>query len=112
MLASLSSVPPVWPRPRPEIIGTKPPHAAITGARIRLTVSPTPSWGNRPHFGADQPRRPQPRRSMRWADVYVCMLADGLTHGVALRGRLTHGPRSPAARRAFGAPGTLGSDTT
>jgi len=20
------------------------------------------SWGNRPHFGADQPRRPQPRR--------------------------------------------------
>src|SRR5207247_791484 len=29
------------------------------------------SWGNRPHFGADQPRRPQPRRSMRWADVYV-----------------------------------------
>ena len=64
-------------------------------------------WGNRPHFGADQPRRPQPRRSMRWADVYVCMLADGLTHGVALRGRLTHGPRSPAARRAFGAPGTL-----
>src|SRR5437660_49067 len=41
------------------------------------------SWGNRPHFGADQPRRPQPRRpqprrSMRWADVYVCMLADGV----------------------------------
>src|SRR5213596_2617058 len=36
------------------------------------------SWGNRPHFGADQPRR-----SMRWADVYVCMLADG----VALRNR-------------------------
>src|SRR5213594_4329203 len=99
MLASLSSVPPVWPRPRPEIIGTKPPHAAITGARIRLTVSPTPSWGNRPHFGADQPRRPQPRRSMRWADVYVSglgppeapmaeplMLADGVA--VALRGRL------------------------
>src|SRR5438132_9561638 len=37
-------------------------------------LSPRPaglSWGNRPHFGADQPRRPQPRRAMRWADVYV-----------------------------------------
>src|SRR5262245_33793401 len=42
MLASLSSVPPVWPRPRPEIIGTSPPHAATIGARIRLTLSPTP----------------------------------------------------------------------
>ena len=42
MLSSLSSVPPVWPRPRPEIIGTKPPQAAIAGARIRLTLSPTP----------------------------------------------------------------------
>ena len=42
MLSSLSSVPPVWPSPRPEIIGTKPPQAAIAGARIRLTLSPTP----------------------------------------------------------------------
>src|SRR5262245_63183326 len=42
MLPSLSSVPPVWPRPWPEIIGTKPPHAATIGARIRLTLSPMP----------------------------------------------------------------------
>src|SRR5213593_4643798 len=42
MLPSLSSVPPVCPRPRPEIIGTKPPQAATTGARMRLTLSPTP----------------------------------------------------------------------
>src|SRR5262245_12471059 len=42
MLASLSRVPPVWPRPRPEIIGTKPPAAARMGASIRLTLSPTP----------------------------------------------------------------------
>src|SRR5580765_171190 len=42
MLSSLSSVPPVWPKPRPEIIGTKPPHAAMIGASIRLTLSPTP----------------------------------------------------------------------
>src|SRR3954468_2037252 len=42
MLSSLSSVPPVWPRPRPEIIGTAAPHAASTGARISETLSPTP----------------------------------------------------------------------
>src|SRR3989442_15306728 len=99
MLASLASAPPVRPRPRAEIIGTKPPPAGITGARIRLTVSPTPSWGNRPHFGADQPRRPQPRRSMRWADVYVCMLADG----VALRNRCPQGQADPRAAIAGGA---------
>jgi hypothetical protein len=42
MASSLSSVPPVWPRPRPEIIGTKPPHAAASGASISETLSPTP----------------------------------------------------------------------
>ena len=42
MLASLSSVPPVWPRPRPEIIGTWAPQAASIGASIKLTQSPTP----------------------------------------------------------------------
>src|SRR5439155_10357822 len=30
------------------------------------------SWGNRPRFGAAQPRR-----AMRWSDVYVFLLADG-----------------------------------
>ncbi len=30
--SSLSSVPPVWPRPRPDIIGTTTPHAAASGA--------------------------------------------------------------------------------
>ena len=33
---------PCDPSPWPEIIGTKPPQAATSGARIRLTVSPTP----------------------------------------------------------------------
>src|SRR3954452_10639079 len=42
MLSSLSSVPPVCPRPRPEIIGTATPQAARIGASIRLTLSPTP----------------------------------------------------------------------
>ena len=40
--SSLSSVPPVWPRPRPEIIGTATPHAATAGARGIETLSPTP----------------------------------------------------------------------
>ncbi len=40
--SSLSSVPPVWPRPRPDSCGTAAPHAATSGARIRLTLSPTP----------------------------------------------------------------------
>ena len=40
--SSLSSVPPVWPSPRPEIIGTQAPAAAASGARMRLVLSPTP----------------------------------------------------------------------
>ena len=42
MDSSLSSVPPVWPRPRPEIIGTTTPAEAASGAEIRLVLSPTP----------------------------------------------------------------------
>ena len=40
--SSLSSVPPVWPRPRPDIIGTATPHAATSGASTSDTLSPTP----------------------------------------------------------------------
>ena len=40
--SSLSSVPPVCPRPRPDIIGTGTPHAAASGARISDVLSPTP----------------------------------------------------------------------
>ena len=42
MDSSLSSVPPVWPSPRPLIIGTDNPPAATTGARISDVLSPTP----------------------------------------------------------------------
>ena len=42
MASNLSSVPPVWPRPRPEIIGTKQPHAAAIGPSMSETLSPTP----------------------------------------------------------------------
>ena len=42
MESSLSSVPPVMPRPRPEIIGTRKPRQASSGARGRDTLSPMP----------------------------------------------------------------------
>ena len=40
--SSLSSVPPLWPSPRPDSCGTAAPHAATSGARISETLSPTP----------------------------------------------------------------------
>ena len=41
-LSSLSIVPPVWPRPRPDILAILTPQAATIGQRIRLVLSPTP----------------------------------------------------------------------
>ena len=38
----MSRVPPVWPSPRPEIIGTYTPQAAARGARTSDVLSPTP----------------------------------------------------------------------
>jgi hypothetical protein len=35
-------VPPVWPRPRPDTIGTHTPHAATAGASGIEILSPTP----------------------------------------------------------------------
>gem|GEM_PF-3303767 len=40
--SSLSSVPPVWPRPRPDTIGTHTPQAATAGASGIEILSPTP----------------------------------------------------------------------
>jgi len=42
MDSSLSKVPPVCPKPRPEIIGTISPKEAAIGASIKLILSPTP----------------------------------------------------------------------
>ncbi len=42
MASSLSSVPPVWPSPRPESCGTAAPQAATSGTRISEILSPTP----------------------------------------------------------------------
>ncbi len=40
--SSLSRVPPVCPRPRPDICGTAAPHAATSGANGSVILSPTP----------------------------------------------------------------------
>ena len=40
--SSLSSVPPVWPRPRPESLTTCIPSAAASGATTSVVPSPTP----------------------------------------------------------------------
>ncbi len=42
MDSSLSSVPPVWPSPRPEACGTAPPQAITTGTNGMVILSPTP----------------------------------------------------------------------
>src|SRR5438093_1922245 len=54
------------------------------GRRLR---SPRLPGVDVPGVDASMSPRPQPRRAMRWADVYVCMLADG----VALRNRCPQG---------------------
>ena len=42
MDSSLSSVPPVWPRPRPLIFATGQPAAATMGTTASEVLSPTP----------------------------------------------------------------------
>jgi hypothetical protein len=42
MDSSLSMVPPVWARPRPDILATVHPLAARMGATTRVVLSPTP----------------------------------------------------------------------
>ena len=42
MLSSLSTVPPVWPRPRPLILAIFTPQAAAMGPKIKEVLSPTP----------------------------------------------------------------------
>ena len=60
MLSSLSSVPPVWPSPRPDSFGTATPSAATSGATTSETLSPTP-----PEECLSTTGRPVPDRSSR-----------------------------------------------
>src|SRR2546430_16953090 len=84
------------------------------GQQLRSLDTPRLPGVDVPGVEASMSPRPQPRRAMRWADVYVCMLADG----VALRNRCPQGQADPRAAIAggasgvglSGAPGTLGSE--
>src|SRR5437870_1043922 len=68
------------------------------GRRLR---SPRLPGVDVPGVEASMSPRPQPRRARRWADVYVCMLADG----VAPRNRCPRGQADPRAAIAGGASG-------
>src|SRR5207247_692916 len=93
----------------PRLPGVDVPGVDVPGVLKRSSISSSGDGPTSPG-GCDGPTSP----SACWPTV----LPSGI---VALRGRLTHGPRAPAARRAcrwlgpartLGAPGTLGSDTT
>ena len=64
--SSLSIVPPVWPRPRPDIFGTTTPLAAASGASAIDTLSPTPPVLCFPTLmpGRSDRSRRSPERSM------------------------------------------------
>ena len=55
--SSLSSVPPVWPSPRPESCGTATPQAATSGASGSVILSPTPPVECLSAVGRDSPEK-------------------------------------------------------
>ena len=77
MASSLSSVPPVWPRPRPDSCGTAAPHAATSGARMSETLSPTPPVECLSTVG-----RPTPDRSSRSPEAIIAAVQARSSPGV------------------------------
>ena len=55
--SSLSRVPPVWPRPRPDSCGTATPNTATSGASGRVILSPTPPVECLSAVGRDSPEK-------------------------------------------------------
>ena len=68
--SSLSSVPPVWPSPRPDIMGTATPQAATSGARTSETLSPTPPVECLSMRGVAQPSNVS-----RWPDASMASVS-------------------------------------
>ena len=68
MLSSLSSVPPVCPRPRPLTIGTGTPQAATSGASTSEILSPTPPVEC---LSAATPSRDQSKTRPEWRNACV-----------------------------------------
>ena len=69
MASSLSSVPPVCPSPRPEIMGTATPQQASIGASSSEVLSPTPPMECLSTRGAGQ--SPRSSRSPEWSIASV-----------------------------------------
>ena len=96
MASSLSSVPPVWPRPRPDSWGTAAPHAATSGASTSDTLSPTPPVECLSTVG-----RPTPLRSSRSPDAIMA----------AVQARSSAGPR-PRKKMAMSSADICSSATS
>jgi len=75
MASSLSRVPPVWPRPRPDSCGTAAPHAATSGASTSETLSPTPPVECLSTVGARSAPRSSRSPELIMASVQVCSSA-------------------------------------
>ena len=71
MASSLSRVPPVCPRPRPDSIGTAAPQLATSGASTSDTLSPTP-----PVECLSTDGRVRPARSRRSPDAIISPVQD------------------------------------
>ncbi len=83
MASSLSSVPPVWPSPRPESWGTAAPHAATSGASGSDTLSPTPPVECLSTVG-----RPTPDRSRRSPLSIIAWVQVASSPGAMSRSRI------------------------
>jgi hypothetical protein len=81
--SSLSSVPPVWPRPRPDIMGTGTPHAAASGARIKEVLSPTP-----PVLCLSTLTPGMSRRSTRTPECTIASVSNAVSSAVIPRSRI------------------------
>ncbi|SKT25455.1 Uncharacterised protein [Mycobacteroides abscessus subsp. abscessus] len=73
--SSLSRVPPVCPRPRPESCGTAAPQAATTATSGKLILSPTPPVECLSTVGRDNPDRSSRSPDARIAAVHAAVSA-------------------------------------
>ena len=106
--SSLSSVPPVWPSPRPDIIGTATPSDATSGARTMRDLVADAAGGvlvdARPSEVA-RDRASSPLRSM--ASVSACVSARSRPrrkHAIRKRGHLVVGHVAGGVRVGERAP--------
>ena len=81
--SSLSSVPPVWPSPRPDICGTAAPKTATSGTMISDSLSPTP-----PVECLSTDGRPSPDRSARSPEAIIAPVHSAVSADVMPRQKM------------------------